>query len=280
MGLASRRPRTVLGCLVACHGPVRPSGLGAGWLPGAWWGGGLPGCGPGVPRRGCPGSRLGWPCRLRWGGVVPCRAAPGPVTEPASPGHQRCRVVAGRLGVVLPQRAEPVLGPPPGGVGRVGDDHVQAGVGGHLDQPVTEPGGGDARDGAAEPASPGAARGPVPVPLASLGPGPGEVQVLDHDRPGAMLFRGGDEGADRGPQPPVTGSGGQPGQVERDGGRGGVPRTLPSAARTATARCATLTSTATTGCWRSSSSGAAGAGAAFQDASMYQRPRTGSQAMS
>ena len=105
-------------------------------------------------------------------------------------------------------------------IGRVGDDHVQARVGGHLDQPVTEPGGGDARDGAAEPASPPAARGPVPVPLASLGPGRGEVQVLDHDRLGAVLSRGGDEAADRGPQPPVTGSGGQPGQVERDGGRG------------------------------------------------------------
>jgi hypothetical protein len=60
----------------------------------------------------------------------------------------------------------------------------------------------------------------------------------------------------------------------------GVPRTLPSAATTATARCPTLTSTATTGCRRSSHRDAAGAGAAFQDASMYQRPRTGSQAMS
>ena len=40
----------------------------------------------------------------------------------------------------------------------------------------------------------------------------------------------------------------------------GVPRTLPSAATTATARCPTLTSTATTGCRRSSSSGGAGRG--------------------
>ena len=123
--------------------------------------------------------------------------------------HQRCP-----RGARSPSGGAPAAGrasaqPPPGGVGRINDDHVQARVGGHLDQPVTEPGGGDARDGAAEPASPPAARGPVPVPLASLGPGPGEVQVLDHERPGAVLFRGGDEGADRGQQPPVTGGGGQ-----------------------------------------------------------------------
>jgi hypothetical protein len=33
MVLAGRRPRTVVGCLVACQGPVRLPGLGAGWLP-------------------------------------------------------------------------------------------------------------------------------------------------------------------------------------------------------------------------------------------------------
>ena len=81
MVLASRRPRTVLGCLVACHDPVRLPGLGAGWLPGVSRGGRFPGCGRGC--RGCPGSRGGWPCRLLRGGVVPCRAAPGPVAESA-----------------------------------------------------------------------------------------------------------------------------------------------------------------------------------------------------
>src|SRR5260370_36695342 len=116
MVLAGRRPRTVVGCLVARQDPVRRPGLIAGWLPGASWGGRLPLCGPG--RRGCPGPRLGWPCRLLRGGLVPCRAAPGPVAEAASPGHQRCRVVAGRHRVVLPQRGEPVLSPPPGGVSR------------------------------------------------------------------------------------------------------------------------------------------------------------------
>ena len=45
--------------------------------------------------------------------------------------------------------------------------------------------------------------------FASPGPGLGEVRVLDHDRPRAMLSRRGDEAADGGPQPPVAGSGGQ-----------------------------------------------------------------------
>src|SRR5277367_6368763 len=123
MVLSRRRPRTVLGCLVACRGPVRPSGLGAGWLLGAWWGGGFPGCGLGL--RGGPVPRLGWPCRVLWGGAVPCRAAPGPVPEPASPDHHRCRVVTGRFWVVLPQGPQPVLGPPAGGIGGIDNDHRQ-----------------------------------------------------------------------------------------------------------------------------------------------------------
>ena len=42
MVLCSRRPRTVVGYLVACRGPVRSSGLGAWRLPVASWGGGFP----------------------------------------------------------------------------------------------------------------------------------------------------------------------------------------------------------------------------------------------
>src|SRR5260370_29169226 len=136
MVLSRRRPRTVWACLVACRGPVRPSGLGAGWLPGAWWGGGFPGCGR--ARRGGPGPRLGRPCRLLRGGTGPCRAAPGPVPEPASPDHHCCRVVTGRLPVVLPQAPQPVLGSPAGGIGRVDDNDRPAGVGGHLDPSVPE----------------------------------------------------------------------------------------------------------------------------------------------
>src|SRR6266849_6111279 len=157
MVLCRRRPRTVVGCLVACRGPVRPAGLGARWLPGVSWGGGFPGVRSRLP--GWPGPRLGWPCRLLRGGAVPCRAAPGPVAEPASPDHQRCRVMTGRLRVVLPQRGEPVLGCPPGGVGGVDDDNRQARIAGHLDQPVAELAGGDAADRAPEaPAPPAAGR--------------------------------------------------------------------------------------------------------------------------
>ena len=134
--LPGGRPRTVLGCLVARRGPVRSAGLGAGRLPGASWGGGFPWCG--LCCRSGPGSRRGWPCRLLRGGLVPVRASPGPVAEPAPPGHQRCRVVPGRLRMAIPQRGEPVLGPPAGGAGGVGDDHRQARVGGHPHQPAAE----------------------------------------------------------------------------------------------------------------------------------------------
>jgi hypothetical protein len=154
-------------------------------------GGGFPGCGPW--RRFGPGPRLGWPCRLLRGGTVPCRAAPGPVPEPASPDHQRCRVMTGRLRVVLPQGPQPVLSPPAGGISRINDDNRQTRIGGHLDQPVAELPGGDAVDGTPEgPATP-AARGPTARPFASFGAGGGEVQVLDDDGAGAVFCGGGDK---------------------------------------------------------------------------------------
>ena len=208
----------MLGCLVACRGPVRPAGLIAGWLPGAWWDGGFPGCGPGC--RGGPGPRLGWPRRVLRGGAVPVRAAPGPVPEPAPADHGGCRVMAGRFGVVLPQRGEPVLGSPPGGVGRINDDDVQARVGGHLHEAVTEFPGGDAGHSAPEgPAAPTAGR-PVPGPFASFGAGLGKVEILDDDRVGAVFFGGGNESGDGGSQPPVPGRCRLPGQVQANDRRG------------------------------------------------------------
>jgi deazaflavin-dependent oxidoreductase (nitroreductase family) len=104
------RLRTVFGRLVARRGPVRPAGLAAWWLPGVSWGVGFPWCGLGVG--GFPGSRLGWPHCVRWGGAVPCRATPGPVAKSASPQHQRRSVVPGELWMVLPQGGEPVERPP------------------------------------------------------------------------------------------------------------------------------------------------------------------------
>jgi hypothetical protein len=60
----------------------------------------------------------------------------------------------------------------------------------------------------------------------------------------------------------------------------GVPRTLPSAATTATARCPAFTSTATTG-WRlSSSSGGTVRGAVFHEACRYHRFLAASSVMS
>ena len=56
--------------------------------------------------------------------------------------------------------------------------------------------------------------------FASLGAGLGEVQVLDDDGPGAVGLGGGDEAGDGGSQVPVASGGGQPCQVQADGGRG------------------------------------------------------------
>ena len=93
-------------------------------------------------------------------------------------------------------------------------------MGGHLDQPVTELAGGDARHQPSESPAPPAAGGAAACPLAPLGTGLGEVQVFDHDGPRAVLSGGSDDAGDRGPQPSVAGSGGQPGQVQADGGQG------------------------------------------------------------
>jgi hypothetical protein len=82
---------------------------------------------------------------------------------------------------------------------------VQAGVGGHLREPVAELPGRDPGDQAAERAAAAAAGGPASGSLPALGTGLGEVEVLDHDRLRAVRPGGGDEAADRGPQPPVAG---------------------------------------------------------------------------
>jgi hypothetical protein len=137
------------------------------------------------------------------------------VAEPASPEHQRCRVVPGRLGVVLAQGGEPVLRPPPRAVGGINDDDEQARVGGHLHQPLAQLPGRDARHRAAERPAPLPAGGPAPAVFAALVPGLGEVEVLDHDGPRPVLAGGGDQAADRGPQPAVAGGGGPPGQLQR-----------------------------------------------------------------
>ena len=243
MVLASRRPRTVLGCLVACRDPVRPAGLGAGWLPGASWGGGFPGCGPGC--RGGPGSRLGWPCRLLWGGGVPCRAAPGPVAEPASPDHQRCRVVTGRLRVVLPQRGEPVLGPPAGGVGGVDDDDCRPALApsGPAGRGTWRWGCRRPRAGSPRPRLPREGRLPWRSRPSARASAKSRFSITIARAPCSLAVAMRALMAARSRPSRVAA-----GSPARSSGRvDGVPRTLPSAAMTATARCPALTSTATTG---------------------------------
>ena len=75
MVLAGRRPRTVLGCLVARRYPVRPSGLGAWRLPGVSWGGGFPGRGPGGGT--LPGVALRRPVLLAAAGHTCPSSRPG-----------------------------------------------------------------------------------------------------------------------------------------------------------------------------------------------------------
>ena len=102
-------PRTVFGRLVARRDPVRQAGLTAGGCRVPRGASGF--LGAGLAFRGFPGSRLGWPYCVRWGGMVPCRAMPGPVAEPASPHHQRRSVVPGNLWVVLAQERRASAGP-------------------------------------------------------------------------------------------------------------------------------------------------------------------------
>jgi len=134
--LLGGRPRTVLGGLVACCGPVRRPGLGAFQRPGPSWSSGFPWC------KHCrwfgPGPRPGWPGRILRSGQVPVGAAPGPVALPASADHQRSCMVTGELFVMLPEGCEPVLRTPPGRVCRIDGNDAEARVSGHLHQAVTE----------------------------------------------------------------------------------------------------------------------------------------------
>jgi hypothetical protein len=89
-----------------------------------------------------------------------------------------------------------------------------------LHEAVSELGGGDARDGAAEaPAAP-AARGPVPGALAALLAGLPEIQVLNDHGLGAVLASDADELGDGAADTAVAGGGGQPVERERYRERG------------------------------------------------------------
>jgi hypothetical protein len=74
----------------------------------------------------------------------------------------------------------------------------------HLDEPVTEPCRGQARDDPAKRPSASAPRWATPGLFAALSAGVSEVQVLDRDGGAAALLGEADEDADRGAHPPVA----------------------------------------------------------------------------
>ena len=139
VSLPIRRPRTVLGRLGRRTVPAGRHGLPPGGLPWGLAGSVVP---VRLPGAGCSGgsshAAVLWP----W----PCHACPSPrpVAQRTPSRHQRGRVMTGKLTVMLPQRGEPVLGRPPGRVGRVHRDHVQPGVISHLGEAVPESPGRDA----------------------------------------------------------------------------------------------------------------------------------------
>ena len=132
------------------------------------------GCGGGFPH--APGARSGldgpMPHTITlvvWGR---CRPSPDRVPEGASSDRDASGIVTGGLAGLAGEGLLPVLGAPPGGVGRVDGDDADAEFGGHGDQPGPELAGGHAGDQLAE---------PLPAAVLLAGLLRGEVQVLDRD---------------------------------------------------------------------------------------------------
>jgi len=111
------------------------------------------------------------------------------------------------------------------------------------------------------------------LPLVALFALAGEVEVLDHNS-GALVGLGlPQQFGDGRPQAPVTGSGGQGGQLHRDLDR--VPTALAVGSTTAPAWCPASRSMASTGLWRSPASGTDCRAVAFHEGSTYHRSRSG-----
>jgi hypothetical protein len=112
--LAGRRPRTVMGCLVGRVFPLGCRGLPPpGWLP-------LGLAGPAVPARspghGCSGGSS--PAAGPLAAAGHAFPSPRPVAERTPADHHGGRVMAGDGDrSLVPERGEPVLCSPPGGVG-------------------------------------------------------------------------------------------------------------------------------------------------------------------
>jgi len=276
MVLTSRRPRTVLGCLVACRGPVRPAGLGAAWLPGPSWGGGFLGAdlgaggvlrhaGLAAPR---PPGRCGFLPRGAWPG--------GRVRVARSPALPR----GGRsLSGDAPAAGQASARPP---TGRYKRDRQRSPTARHW-RPSGPADPGTCRWGCRRPAAgrPGRAcrarggcRG-ARVPSARVAAKSRSSITTAHAPCCLAVAMRVVTAARSRPSRAVAGRPARSRPIVA-----GTPRMLPSGATTATARWPWLTSTAATGCCHRSSSDAAATGVAFHEASRYQRSRAESWLMS
>ena len=272
-------------------------------VPAAPYGAGPPGCPPWsgeASRSWCrvaAGGLVGW--RVSWvrdwlpvvAGAAPGLAVPRPLgrdgsrSRGARPGG-RARVArapalprgARSPWVVLAQRGEPVLRSPPRAVSGINDHDGKSRVVSHLHQPLAQLPGGDAGDRAAERPAPPPAGRPAPVPFAALVPGLGEVDVLDHDRAGAVLAGGSDEAADGGAEPPVADGGGQPGQLQRHRER--QAEHIPVGRDHSDPKVAGVQVDGHHRVAPQFRQRRDGTGAVFHDPSRYQRPEAGSQLMS
>ena len=133
-------------------------------------------------RAGVAGSLTPGGCRCGLGGPRPapialvgagrCRPTPDRIPLGAPPDRDAGRIVPGSRPCAAGGGLLPVLGAPPGGVGRVHRDDDDPGRIGHGDQPGAKFAGGHPAD-----------QLPEPLPAAVFLPrlGVGEVQVLDRD---------------------------------------------------------------------------------------------------
>jgi hypothetical protein len=147
-----------------------------------------------------------------WVRVTPF-PSPCSLSEPASSDHHRGGVVAAGIRRTVTERFEPMFGTPAAGVGRVNGDHRESGVGSHLGQAVAELGGRDTGDEPPERTPTTTPRGASPAVFTADGSGFGEVEVLDHDRAGAVTVGERQQFGHGLTQPPVSCRRRQPGQV-------------------------------------------------------------------
>jgi hypothetical protein len=113
-------------------------------------------------------------------------------------------MMAAGAGTDLLDSAQPVLGTPPAGVGRINRYHGQTGVGGHLDQTVAEACGRNARHCSPECAPAPSPRRQPSGSFPSFVTGLAEVEILDHHRCATVRMSESEQLRYRRSQPAVT----------------------------------------------------------------------------